>query len=69
MPLRTMTVTVSIEKGQVVLALLPCLTTWFFKKQTSHVISTTEADYISTIKACQQAPWIKQALVKLRKST
>nr|GEZ04990.1 retrovirus-related Pol polyprotein from transposon TNT 1-94 [Tanacetum cinerariifolium] len=40
-----------------------CLTYWFLKKQTALAISTTEAEYVSTRKACQQALWIKQALV------
>ncbi|GJR10457.1 hypothetical protein Tco_0793109 [Tanacetum coccineum] len=40
-----------------------CLTSWFFKKQTALAISTTEAEYVSAEKACQQALWMKQALV------
>nr|GEY20791.1 copia protein [Tanacetum cinerariifolium] len=40
-----------------------CLALWFSKKQTALAISTTEAEYVSTRKACQQALWIKQALV------
>nr|GFA71589.1 copia protein [Tanacetum cinerariifolium] len=32
-----------------------CLTSWFAKKQTAHAISTTEAEYVSVEKACQQA--------------
>ncbi|GJZ65756.1 retrovirus-related pol polyprotein from transposon TNT 1-94 [Tanacetum coccineum] len=32
-----------------------CLTSWFSKKQTALAISTTEAEYVSTGKACQQA--------------
>nr|GEV84088.1 retrovirus-related Pol polyprotein from transposon TNT 1-94 [Tanacetum cinerariifolium]GEW80795.1 retrovirus-related Pol polyprotein from transposon TNT 1-94 [Tanacetum cinerariifolium] len=40
-----------------------CLTSWFSKKQTALSISTTEAEYVSTKKACQQALWMKQALV------
>ncbi|GJR61496.1 hypothetical protein Tco_1503658 [Tanacetum coccineum] len=40
-----------------------CLTSWFAKKQTALAISTTEAEYVSTIKACQQALWMKQALI------
>ncbi|GJT78462.1 hypothetical protein Tco_1045187 [Tanacetum coccineum] len=32
-------------------------------KQTALAISTTEAEYVSTGKACQQALWMKQALV------
>ncbi|GJT16410.1 retrovirus-related pol polyprotein from transposon TNT 1-94 [Tanacetum coccineum] len=33
-----------------------CLTSWFSKKQTALAISTTEAEYVSAEKACQQAP-------------
>ncbi|GJW87653.1 retrovirus-related pol polyprotein from transposon TNT 1-94 [Tanacetum coccineum] len=40
-----------------------CLTSWFSKKQTALAISTTEAEYVSVKKACQQALWIKQALI------
>ncbi|GJV06494.1 copia protein [Tanacetum coccineum] len=40
-----------------------CLTSWFSKKQTALAISITEAEYVSAGKACQQALWIKQALV------
>ncbi|GJZ48748.1 hypothetical protein Tco_0602580 [Tanacetum coccineum] len=40
-----------------------CLTSWFSKKQTALAIFTTEAEYISTGKACQQALWMKQALI------
>nr|GEX72577.1 copia protein [Tanacetum cinerariifolium] len=32
-------------------------------KQTALAISTTEAEYVSTEKACQQALWMKQALI------
>ncbi|GJU40974.1 hypothetical protein Tco_1088556 [Tanacetum coccineum] len=39
-----------------------CLTSWFSKKQTALAISTTEAEYVSASKACQQALWMKQAL-------
>ncbi|GJS27026.1 hypothetical protein Tco_0487646 [Tanacetum coccineum] len=35
----------------------------FIKKQTALAISTTEAEYVSAEKACQQALWMKQALV------
>ncbi|GJW94727.1 hypothetical protein Tco_0174399 [Tanacetum coccineum] len=38
-----------------------CLTSWFSKKQTALAISTTEAEYVSAEKACQQALWMKQA--------
>ncbi|GJT87582.1 copia protein [Tanacetum coccineum] len=40
-----------------------CLTSWFLKKQTALAISTTEVEYVSTRNACQQALWMKQALV------
>ncbi|GJX62189.1 hypothetical protein Tco_0295089 [Tanacetum coccineum] len=40
-----------------------CLTSWFSKKQTVLAISTTKAEYVFTGKACQQALWMKQALV------
>nr|GEV74942.1 retrovirus-related Pol polyprotein from transposon TNT 1-94 [Tanacetum cinerariifolium] len=40
-----------------------CLTSWFSKKQTALSISTTEAEYVSTEKACQQTLWMKQALI------
>nr|GEU49541.1 retrovirus-related Pol polyprotein from transposon TNT 1-94 [Tanacetum cinerariifolium] len=40
-----------------------CLTSWFSKKQTALAISITETEYVSTEKACQQALWMKQALV------
>ncbi|GKF83866.1 hypothetical protein Tco_0248764, partial [Tanacetum coccineum] len=32
-----------------------CLTSWFSKKQTALAISTTESEYVSAEKACQQA--------------
>nr|GEW20971.1 copia protein [Tanacetum cinerariifolium] len=35
----------------------------FSKKQTALAISTTEAEYVSARKACQQALWMKQALI------
>ncbi|GJX63777.1 retrovirus-related pol polyprotein from transposon TNT 1-94 [Tanacetum coccineum] len=40
-----------------------CLTLWFSKKQTALTISTTEAEYVFAKKSCQQAFWMKQALV------
>ncbi|GJW53829.1 hypothetical protein Tco_0097914 [Tanacetum coccineum] len=40
-----------------------CLTSWLSKKQTTLDISTTKAEYVSTRKACQQALWMKQALI------
>ncbi|GJV24477.1 hypothetical protein Tco_1377172 [Tanacetum coccineum] len=40
-----------------------CLTSWFLKKQAALSISTTEAEYVSAGKACQQALWMKQALI------
>nr|GFB43960.1 hypothetical protein [Tanacetum cinerariifolium] len=39
------------------------LTSWFAKKQKAFAISTTEAEYVSAEKACQQALWMKQALI------
>ncbi|GJS36287.1 hypothetical protein Tco_0534669 [Tanacetum coccineum] len=36
-------------------------TSWFLKKQIALAISTTEAEYVSAGKACQQALWMKQA--------
>nr|GEV80654.1 copia protein [Tanacetum cinerariifolium] len=39
------------------------LTSWFSNKQTALAISTTEAEYVSAEKACQQALWMKQALI------
>ncbi|GKC30124.1 retrovirus-related pol polyprotein from transposon TNT 1-94, partial [Tanacetum coccineum] len=40
-----------------------CLTSWFSKKQIALAISTIEAEYVSAEKACQQALWMKQALI------
>ncbi|GKD99230.1 hypothetical protein Tco_1387214 [Tanacetum coccineum] len=40
-----------------------CLTSWFTKKQTALGICTTKAEYVSARKACQQALWMKQALI------
>ncbi|GKE14638.1 hypothetical protein Tco_1422215 [Tanacetum coccineum] len=40
-----------------------CLTSWFSMKQTALTISTTKAEYVFAEKACQQALWMKQALV------
>nr|GEY36209.1 copia protein [Tanacetum cinerariifolium] len=40
-----------------------CLTSLFSKKQTDLAISTTKAEYVFAGKACQQALWMKQALV------
>ncbi|GJY40223.1 retrovirus-related pol polyprotein from transposon TNT 1-94 [Tanacetum coccineum] len=40
-----------------------CLTSWLSKKQTALAISTTEAEYVSAGKSCQQALWMKQALI------
>ncbi|GKB83615.1 retrovirus-related pol polyprotein from transposon TNT 1-94, partial [Tanacetum coccineum] len=40
-----------------------CLTSWFAKKQTALAISVTKAEYVSAGKACQQALWMKQALI------
>nr|GEW91936.1 ribonuclease H-like domain-containing protein [Tanacetum cinerariifolium] len=38
-------------------------TSLFSKKQTALAISTTEAEYVNAEKACQQAIWMKQALI------
>ncbi|GJZ94248.1 hypothetical protein Tco_0666451 [Tanacetum coccineum] len=40
-----------------------CSTSWFSKKQTALTISTTKVEYVIARKACQQALWMKQALV------
>ncbi|GKA97918.1 hypothetical protein Tco_0825812 [Tanacetum coccineum] len=40
-----------------------CLTYWFAKKQMALSIFTTEAEYVAAGKACQQALWMKQALI------
>ncbi|GKC25994.1 hypothetical protein Tco_1028144 [Tanacetum coccineum] len=40
-----------------------CLTYWFAKKQTALAISSIEDEYVSFGKACQQALWMKQALI------
>nr|GEZ76325.1 retrotransposon protein [Tanacetum cinerariifolium] len=40
-----------------------CLTSWFSKKQIALAIHTTEAKYVRSEKACQQALWMKQSLV------
>ncbi|GJV82604.1 retrovirus-related pol polyprotein from transposon TNT 1-94 [Tanacetum coccineum] len=40
-----------------------CLTSWLSKKQTALAISTIKAEYVSAGKACQQALWMKQALI------
>nr|GEX51507.1 hypothetical protein [Tanacetum cinerariifolium] len=40
-----------------------CLTSWFSKKQTTPSISTTKTEYVFAEKDCQQALWMKQALV------
>nr|GEW18889.1 retrovirus-related Pol polyprotein from transposon TNT 1-94 [Tanacetum cinerariifolium] len=39
------------------------LTSWFSKKHPALAISTIKAEYVSAEKACQQAIWMKQALV------
>nr|GEU43402.1 copia protein [Tanacetum cinerariifolium] len=54
----------AIDKAQAVCShSWDVLTSWFSKKQTALAISTTEAEYVSAKKACQQALWMKQALV------
>nr|GEY51314.1 copia protein [Tanacetum cinerariifolium] len=40
-----------------------CLTSWFLKKQTALAIFTTEAEYVSAGKACQQALWMKKSRI------
>ncbi|GJU57691.1 retrovirus-related pol polyprotein from transposon TNT 1-94 [Tanacetum coccineum] len=40
-----------------------CLTSWFSKKQTALAISTNRSGYVSAEKACQEALWMKQALI------
>ncbi|GJT35536.1 retrovirus-related pol polyprotein from transposon TNT 1-94 [Tanacetum coccineum] len=40
-----------------------CLASWFSKKQTALAISTSETQYVSAEKACQQTLWMKQALI------
>ncbi|GJV17694.1 retrovirus-related pol polyprotein from transposon TNT 1-94 [Tanacetum coccineum] len=40
-----------------------CPTSSFSKKQTALTIFTTEAEYVSARKACQQTLWMKQALI------
>nr|GEV78131.1 copia protein [Tanacetum cinerariifolium] len=40
-----------------------CMTSWFSKKKTGLAISTIEAEYVSAVNACQQARWMKQALI------
>nr|GEW77844.1 retrovirus-related Pol polyprotein from transposon TNT 1-94 [Tanacetum cinerariifolium] len=40
-----------------------CLTSWFSNKQTALAISTIEFEYVSAGKACQQALWMKKALL------
>nr|GEU35022.1 copia protein [Tanacetum cinerariifolium] len=39
------------------------LTSWFSEKQTALAISTIKTEYVSARKACQQALWMKEALV------
>ncbi|GKD87808.1 hypothetical protein Tco_1358962 [Tanacetum coccineum] len=39
------------------------LEAWFSKKKPALAISTTKAEYVFAGKACQQALWMKQALV------
>nr|GFA61268.1 copia protein [Tanacetum cinerariifolium] len=39
------------------------LSSWFAKKQIALAISATEAEYVFVRKACQQALWMKQALI------
>ncbi|GJR11233.1 copia protein [Tanacetum coccineum] len=39
------------------------LTSWFAMKQMALAISSTKVEYVSAEKACQQALWMKQALI------
>nr|GEV94895.1 retrotransposon protein [Tanacetum cinerariifolium] len=39
------------------------LTSWFSKKQIALATSTTKSEYVSAGKACQQALWMKKALI------
>nr|GEU63601.1 hypothetical protein [Tanacetum cinerariifolium] len=39
------------------------VTYWFAKKQRALSISTTEVEYVSARRTCQQALWMKQALI------
>ncbi|GKB75146.1 hypothetical protein Tco_0936558 [Tanacetum coccineum] len=40
-----------------------CLTSWFSKQQIALAIFATKSEYVSAEKACQQALWMKQALI------
>nr|GEV04310.1 copia protein [Tanacetum cinerariifolium] len=40
-----------------------CLTSWFAKKKMALATCTMKAEYVSIEKACQQALWMKQALI------
>lgn len=40
-----------------------CITSWFSKKQTALAIAATIVEYVNTGKVCQQALWMKQALI------
>nr|GEW22322.1 copia protein [Tanacetum cinerariifolium] len=52
------------KSTSVICTLMGCyLTSWFAKKRTALAISMTEAEYVFVRKACQQALWMKQALI------
>ncbi|GJZ77664.1 hypothetical protein Tco_0642336 [Tanacetum coccineum] len=51
------------KSTNIICTFMRCLTSWFLKKQNALAISTTEAEYVSARKACQQALWMKQGLV------
>ncbi|XP_071694932.1 uncharacterized mitochondrial protein AtMg00810-like [Rutidosis leptorrhynchoides] len=40
-----------------------CITSWFSKKQTSVVLSTSEAEYVALGRACAQVLWMKQTFI------
>ncbi|GKB44396.1 hypothetical protein Tco_0889338 [Tanacetum coccineum] len=46
-----------------VVHIMVCANNLVSKKQTAFAISTTEAEYVSAGKPCQQALWMKQALI------
>ena len=43
-----------------------CLVSWLSKKQTSILLSTTEAQYIAAASCCTQVLWMKQNLQDLQ---
>jgi hypothetical protein len=38
---------------------------WFSRKQTSVVLSTTEAEYIATCSTCSEVVWFQKLLARL----